>query len=351
MADEVELPGGKKANKWVVIAVAAGGSVAAYVVYKNHQKSAAAAASASSSTAAGMVTDPTTGEQYQSTAIDPDTGLTYGQEIGEYGSVEAADESAQSAQESELENEGDLYGTGYDASDYSTGTYGSTTTTSGDVYTSNSAWAQAATAGLTDIGYTGTQVSNALGEYLTGTPVDSSDAAIIQAAIAEYGNPPVGSFQIIAAPASTSSSSTSNNPPATIAVPNVIGRTDLDTAESIITAAGLKAAANGDSGVGNLGSVTAQSPSAGTQVNAGSTVTITYTDNKVNVPQLVGLPLEDVGKAVSAEGLNYSGGQANKPGSIRWVVSQNPKAGTAVAKGSTVSVTTEYGTSKGPATA
>jgi hypothetical protein len=63
----------------------------------------------------------------------------------------------------------------------------------------------------------------------------------------------------------------------TVTVPDVIGRTDLDTAEGVITAAGLVAAAKGDSGVGNKGSVTAESPAGGSSALKGSTVTITYT--------------------------------------------------------------------------
>jgi hypothetical protein len=63
-------------------------------------------------------------------------------------------------------------------------------------------------------------------------------------------------------------------------VPDVIGRTDLATAESVIKDAGLVVKATGDSGVGNKGKVTGESPSAGTKVAKGSTVTLTYTVTK-----------------------------------------------------------------------
>jgi Glycosyl hydrolase family 12/PASTA domain len=62
-----------------------------------------------------------------------------------------------------------------------------------------------------------------------------------------------------------------------ITVPNEVGRTDLNTAEAAITAAGLVPVAAGDSGVGNKGSVTSESPAAGSVVATGSTVTLTYT--------------------------------------------------------------------------
>jgi hypothetical protein len=63
----------------------------------------------------------------------------------------------------------------------------------------------------------------------------------------------------------------------TVVVPSEIGRADLATAEAGIKAAGLVPKAAGASGVGNKGKVTAESPAAGTKVNKGSTVTLTYT--------------------------------------------------------------------------
>jgi hypothetical protein len=60
-------------------------------------------------------------------------------------------------------------------------------------------------------------------------------------------------------------------------VPNVIGRRDLDTAEGYLRASGFVPVAIGASGVGNLGSVTAESPAPGLVVTPGSDVTITYT--------------------------------------------------------------------------
>lgn len=249
---------GHAEKKWVVYAVAAGGAVAAYAVYKHHKASASASASAS-----GMVTDPSTGVQYPADGQDPVTGETYSQEIGQYGSVEAADAAVQTEQSSYLGNSGDLYGTGYSASDYSTGTYGATTTVSGSVYTSNSAWAQAATAGLADIGYTGTDVSAALGAYLDSRPLTAEQVAIVQTAIAEYGPPPVGSYSIISQPSGNTTSAS------TVAVPDVVGDSLVD-AQATVRAAGL--VYNGPS---TGSTVATQSPAAGTQVQPGSTVTVT----------------------------------------------------------------------------
>lgn len=64
--------------------------------------------------------------------------------------------------------------------------------------------------------------------------------------------------------------------PVPATVPDVVGRTDLGTAESIIKAAGFVARATGDSPVGNKGEVITQSPAAGATADKGSTVTLDY---------------------------------------------------------------------------
>lgn len=247
---------GHKEKKWVVYAVGAGGAAAAFLVWKKHKASASASAT-------GMVTDPSTGTQYPADGQDPVTGETYSQEIGQYGSVEAADQAVNAEQSSYLGTSGDLYGTGYSASDYSTGTYGATTTVSGSVYTSNSAWAQAATAGLASIGYTGTDVAAALGAYLDSQPLTAEQEPIVRTAIAEYGPPPVGTYTIISQPSGNTTSAS------TVAVPGVIGDS-LPDARAAIQAAGL--VYNGPS---QGSTVATQSPPAGTRVHPGSTVTVT----------------------------------------------------------------------------
>lgn len=339
MADTIEIAG-KREPKWVVYGVAAGGAVVAYFVWKQHKASAAASSSAS-----GTVTDPSTGVQYPANGVDPTTGETYSQEIGQYGSVEAADASVSAADTNYLGDSGNLYGTGYSAEDYSTGTYGAGTTVSGSIYTSNSAWAQAVTAGLTDIGYTGTDVAAALGLYLTGLPLTTDQAAIVQAAIAEYGAPPVGSFQVINQPSGNTSSAT------TVAVPNVVGDSLAD-AQSAIQAAGLTF-----SGPSTGSTVASQSPAAGTQVQPGSTVTVTASGStttpppasgSVTVPNVVGMSyMPDAYTALMAQGLaisisNLPAAYAGTAGfsTAGWTVqSQSPAAGAQVQRGSTVSVT------------
>lgn len=174
-------------------AIAGGSGLAIWFAYKQHKDSTSAAVSAASPSAI----DPVTGLPYsQDSAIDPLTGQAYLAEAQEYGSVSAAESAV--AGESSLDY----------SSEFGSGSAGSSTGVTTEVasggYASNAAWAQAVTAGLTDIGYTSTDVSSALGMYLGGLPLTVladgvSSASIVEAALAEYGPPPVGSFQIILA--------------------------------------------------------------------------------------------------------------------------------------------------------
>lgn len=191
------------------VAIAGGSAIAIWFAYKQHKDSEAAAAGSSSSSI-----DPVTGLPYsQDNQIDPLTGMTYLAEAQEYGSVSAAEQAVagEAADETSTADE-----TGSDLSDLSgVGTGTVSTDVSGGAYASNAAWAQAVTAGLSNIGYTSTDVSAALGMYLGGLPLSTladgvSSASIVEAAIAEYGPPPVGSFTI-----TLPSTTTTTTPPPT----------------------------------------------------------------------------------------------------------------------------------------
>lgn len=223
MAFDIKNPF-KGLPKWgVYTAIGGGAIIGGYALYRHHEStgswspfsSAASSTTSSANTTAGTtattgttVTDPTTGTVYQDTAIDPETGLTYASEISQYGSVASAEASVTD------------YGTGgasqtYDSDYVSQEATDQTTTTSGtNVYTSNSAWAQAVQAGLEDVAggttYDGTDIGTAIGDYLTGTPVTSAQAAVINIAIAEYGPPPIGNLQVILQPTTTSSTTTTS---------------------------------------------------------------------------------------------------------------------------------------------
>lgn len=145
--------------------------------------------------------------------------------------------------------------------------------------TTNSQWSQNAVQALTAQGWNGQTVQAALGVYLTGGQLTSSQQQVVQAAEGAEGPPPQeganGYPPAMNVSSSTGQSGTTS--PNTVTVPNVIGRTDLNTAISILTKAGLKVQANGGSGVGNKGKVTNEQPPAGTVVSKGTTVTIFYT--------------------------------------------------------------------------
>lgn len=357
---ENPLSGLKKIPTWGKFAIAAGGGAVVYYVYKQHEQASANSAAAAT-TAAGattstpaMVTDPTTGESYPADAVDPSTGETYSEEIDEYGSVEAAESTfdegvATGGIGSSLGYYGDEYG------DYNYGYEGEATT-----YATNAQWSQAVESGLSSIGYSSTDVATALGYYLAERPLDTlpdgeSSMEIIEAALAEYGPPPQGSYSLIppavTTAATTGSTATTSTSSSDISVPNVVGRTDLDTAEGIITSAGLRAAvsSNSDTGVGNTGKVTSQSPTAGSKVAKGSTVTLTYTSDKadnaqVSVPDEVGrIDLDTAEADIKKAGLNAkaTGDISKAKGNKGKVTAQSPKAGTKVAKGSTVTLTYE----------
>lgn len=83
-------------------------------------------------------------------------------------------------------------------------------------YPSTQQWAQAAQAGLTSIGYDPQTVGQALGDYVSQTPLDASEESIVRTAVAEYGTPtgPNGMpLQILAKPAVAPITSTGGSAP------------------------------------------------------------------------------------------------------------------------------------------
>ncbi len=246
---------GRKFPRWMVITTVAGGAaVTGYILWQRHESAAAAAApAAASSSGTATVTDPSTGAVYPADGTDPVTGLTYGQEISEYGSVEAAEQAAGDVSDDYAPDEG-YYGYGDDTGDE----------TPPVTYGNNTAWAQAAESGLSEIGYSETDVAEALGLWFAGKPLTSSEAAICYAAEAEYGDPPDGAPPIVLATTSSGG----------VTVPDVTG-VDVEQATQILDAAGLKA--SGPAGVkGVTHVVTGTTPKAETKVASGTTVTLAY---------------------------------------------------------------------------
>jgi hypothetical protein len=218
----------EKLSKTEKVAVIAGGSaILAFALYQHHKSTGSWSPFASGDTSnsggdaaggAGTVTDPVSGSVYSDTAVDPVTNLTYASEISQFGSVQAAE--SQYAATSYGGTGGTVTPSAYDTGYSSASSLTGTTTASGtNVYTSNSAWAQAVQAGLTDVSgsssYDGTDIGQALGAYLTGQPLTAAQAQVVQVAIAEYGPAPVGNLQIIKQPVAQPSATP---PPVTVPV-------------------------------------------------------------------------------------------------------------------------------------
>jgi hypothetical protein len=187
--------GGKKINTWYVV----GGGVGLVLVIYLYKRSAS-----SSSAAGSSAIDPVTGlPASEDSTIDPATGMTYLAEAQQYGSVAAA-EAAVSGQYSAT---GQTPG-GSSVLDSGFPTFvGNSSATTGNSYSSNAQWAQAVTAGLTQLGYSSTDIAAALGLYFQGMPLTSgadgvSYLSIVQAAVAEFDAPPVGTFPITGPPSS-----------------------------------------------------------------------------------------------------------------------------------------------------
>jgi hypothetical protein len=198
--------GGKKISNWWLI----GGAIGAGAVYLviRHSSSASSTSGAASSSA----TDPVTGLPYsEDNSTDPVTGLTYLQEAQQYGSVQAAEEEVTSGSAFFGQSgTGNLVDTGLPTIDGVTGT---STNPSPGSFETNAQWAQAVTAGLADLGYNSTDVAAALGLYFQNHPLGTapdgaSYLSIVQAAVAEFGPPPVGSFQIVGAPTTSTGTGT-----------------------------------------------------------------------------------------------------------------------------------------------
>lgn len=183
----------------VYISLAGGLGIGGYLIYRHHKTTGSWnpwSSSTSTSSTDQSGTDPITGLPYSDdSATDPLTGQQYLAEAQQYGSVAAAEASVSAYGASTAT------GSGIPVNPASPVPQGSLNTPVGtNVYTSNAAWAQAVQAGLTDVGYNPTTLAQAIGLYLTQSPLTAAQAQLVNVAIAEYGAPPVGSLQVIQAP-------------------------------------------------------------------------------------------------------------------------------------------------------
>lgn len=165
---DVHVPGLGNVPKPVMIAALAGG--VGIIGYAWWRRSSGGGAAATDPTA----TDPTATDT--SGTIDPSTGVPYAQEYGSYTGIGASGYYAD-------QSTGAVIGSGYGPTQIAPAT-------------TNAAWAQQVEATLTALGYDPVTTAAAIGKYLTGQPVTSDQAAIVQAAIGQQGYPPEGALPI-----------------------------------------------------------------------------------------------------------------------------------------------------------
>jgi hypothetical protein len=149
---------------------------------------------------------------------------------------------------------------------------GTTTPTSGGTSTTNAQWDQAAITQLTQDGWDSQTVAGALGTYLNGQEVNSSQVAVVDAAIGVEGYPPIAGasgYPPAIKTGGTTGGGQSGGGQAT--VPNVVGERKI-TAIAKLKAAGFPSTFT-PTATGHLEMfVASQSPAAGSKVNPGTTV-------------------------------------------------------------------------------
>jgi serine/threonine-protein kinase len=132
-----------------------------------------------------------------------------------------------------------------------------------------------------------------------------------------------------------------------VTIPSVVGQTVAD-AVAEITRAGLSAQVVEINSDKEVGTVTAQSPSAGTVVVEGTQVRINVSQGPkpVSIPNVVGLPYDQAASELQRAGFVPSKLEQDSDQAAGIVISQTPSGGTEGSKGSTVTLTV----SKGPST-
>lgn len=133
--------------------------------------------------------------------------------------------------------------------------------------TTNAEWAQEVTSGLQGIGWSAETVAEALGVYLARKDLTRAQATIVQVAVAEYGPPPVGSYQIKVGGGG------GHPPDKTKPVPNVVGQRG-ENAHDILNKAGFSHVTETRPRGAHPNSttqVTSQRPHAGTKADPDTT--------------------------------------------------------------------------------
>ena len=192
MAETVDVPGVKKPlPKWAVFGGLGVVGLLVFQYYKNKSSQNATTSAAAAATSTDQYpADGTVGNPQDLYSTDPATGQTYGNEQagsgGTCGAISGSGVSDQGIIGYDA-NGNPIYAPGYGPGASGTGTAG------GPPFSSNSDWSnwvisQMQTANPNvDVG----ALTDALGLYLQGQPVDAAQKTLIFDAIAIGGNPPV----------------------------------------------------------------------------------------------------------------------------------------------------------------
>ena len=251
----VKIPGiGEVPRGWAIAGAAGGGLFAIYLYRRQKSASAASSAATTPGSAAGYPAgypsgliggdpyppDGTTGNPSDPYSTDPTSGETYGDEASGYGG------------QSPYGGYGG-YG-GYPPYNPNPNPNPGPTTP-----TTPQEWAQQAVQTLGGLGWSQQTVAEACGAYIAGQELSADQASIIQVALSEVPYPGT------APPVKVTQT------PKTVKVPSVIGERAEDAGPAI-RAAGLVPQRVGNAVPRQANYVTSQTPKAGTQVAAGSTV-------------------------------------------------------------------------------
>jgi len=195
------------------------------------------AAPAAAAAGAPSAIDPNSGQPWETEAIDPATGASYGSEYA------AAQQDAGQAD----------IAAAVAAASGSNPPYTSTT------YASNDQWSNAAVNYLESLGYGGTAATQAVQDYLAGTSLNQTEEPMVNAALKQLGSPPTQ-------PTPSGGATTPK-----VNVPSVVGQ-PLTTAEQTLKTAGFTYTVTGGA---TTGTVSAQSPVGGSTVATASQVVLT----------------------------------------------------------------------------
>ncbi|MFI7586043.1 Stk1 family PASTA domain-containing Ser/Thr kinase [Spongisporangium articulatum] len=126
--------------------------------------------------------------------------------------------------------------------------------------------------------------------------------------------------------------------PSTVTVPPLAGKT-YDEAEAALNELGLKAekASKSNPDV-EVGTVIDTEPAAGESAAAGQTITVNVANNKVKIPDVGGLSLSAAQSKLSDVDLKYRVSREPSDEPTGTVIGTNPKEGTTVTRGYTVTI-------------